>query len=189
MWGLKVPLCDCENGWERIGKKKTRYKVCVYVSGCIHECLFVCECVCVCACVCVCKCVCEYKLIDSFIDKIALKATVSFISSKIIFRMSANLTKSEEIKYKRGESGRPILFHPILAASVCLSVSFSNFDAADKASITDIRFTVVRISGALRWTVTNSGAYLPRTPPAMRETLKWALLYIAEKFIWLLMFK
>ena len=89
-------------GERELERKKTRYIVCVYVSGCIHECLFVCECVCVCACVCVCKCVCKYKLIDSFIDKIALKATVSFISSKIIFRMSANLTKSEEIKYKRG---------------------------------------------------------------------------------------
>ena len=55
------------------------------------------------------------------------------------------------------------------------------------ASNTDPESIVVGINGIIRWTVTSSGAYLPRIPPAMRRTRRWTLHYNAEMFIQLLM--
>ena len=54
----------------------------------------------------------------------------------------------------------------------------SDFGATCEASKTDIVSTVVCVNGILRWTVTSSGAYLPRTPsrceknPEMNTTLR-----------------
>ena len=54
----------------------------------------------------------------------------------------------------------------------------SDFGATREASKMDIVSTVVGINGILRWTVTSSGAYLPRTPsrceknPEMNTTLR-----------------
>ena len=45
-------------GERELERKKTRYIVCGYVSGCIHECLFVCVCVSASARVCMGVCAC-----------------------------------------------------------------------------------------------------------------------------------